>query len=296
LEPFAGAASIPRLLYQAGVEVEWQMFDISPNHEGVEPRDCLKNFPIGFKCVISNPPYLSYHFAKRKGLKVDRVDFRGYPSLYLVAIEECLKSTPYVGLIVPESFITSRHHRERLSKVISLSELKMFCDTTMPTCLALWNPVPTTAEYWVGDRYVGELHTLESECRQNSESAPRIRFNVVNGNIGLWAIDDTRGPSIRFCEPQEIPEEKVKISARLVSRILVSNLSEAAIPAVIGSANKILADWRTRTADVLMTAFKGTRADGKFRRRIDYNNARAILARAIDQVQTGGPNQSGMES
>jgi len=295
LEPFAGAASIPRLLYQAGFEKDWQMYDISPCHEHVKLGDSLKNFPTGFKCVISNPPYLSYHFAKRKGLAVKSSDFRGYSSLYLVAIEECLKSSPYVGLIVPESFITSGHHRERLVKVISLSELTMFADTTMPTCLALWAPHSTTTEYWVGDRYIGELRKLESVCHWDSETTRRIRFNVVDGNIGIWAIDDTRGPSIRFCKPDEIPEEKIKVSARLVSRILVSGLSEGAVPCVIQTANEILAEWRSSTADVLLTAFKGPRADGKFRRRIDFKNARGILGQAVDLVEVNTSEQMRFE-
>jgi len=295
LEPFAGSASIPRLLHQAGYEKSWKMYDISPSHEHVEQRDSLKNFPTGFKCVISNPPYLSYHFAKRKGLSVNRADFRSYSSLYLVAIEECLRAAPYVGLIVPESFITSGHHRERLTKVISLSELAMFADTTMPTCLALWSPNPTATEYWVGDRYVGELNTLESDCRWNSESALRIRFNAIDGNIGLWAIDDTRGPSIRFCEAAEIPVEKIKVSARLVSRIQVRGLADADIPRVISTANEILTEWRLKTADVLLTAFKGPRADGRFRRRIDYKNARAILAQAVDLVEVRASEQMRLE-
>lgn len=295
LEPFAGSASIPRLLRQAGYEKNWKMYDISPNHEKVEQRDSFKDFPTGFKCIISNPPYLSYHFAKRKGLSVSRADFRGYSSLYLVAIEECLRASPFVGLIVPESFITSGHHRERLAKVISLSELAMFTDTTMPTCLALWSPYPTTTEYWVGDRYVGELKALESNCQWNSESAPRIRFNVIDGNIGIWAIDDTRGPSIRFCAPDEIPVEKIKVSARLVSRILVRGLDDADVPCVIETANEILTEWRVNTADVLLTAFKGPRADGKFRRRIDYKNARAILGRAVDLVEVGALKQLRLE-
>lgn len=295
LEPFAGSASIPRLLHQAGYKKNWKMYDISPNHEEVEQRDSLKSFPTGFKCVISNPPYLSYHFAKRKGLSVSRADFRSYSSLYLVAIEECLKASPFVGLIVPESFITSGHHRDRLARVISLSGLAMFTDTTMPTCLALWSPSATTSEYWVGDRYVGELKALESDCQWNSESASRIRFNVVDGNIGIWAIDDTRGPSIRFCQPDEIPVEKIKVSARLVSRILVRGLAHSDVPRVIETANEILTEWRVKTADVLLTAFKGPRADGRFRRRIDYKNARAILGQAVDLIEVGAPKQTRLE-
>jgi hypothetical protein len=50
-------------------------------------------------------------------------------------------------------------------------------------------------------------------------------------------------------------------------------------------ANKILNQWRLDTQDILLTAFKGVRADGLFRRRLDFKNARAILANALCEIE-----------
>ncbi len=284
LEPFAGQGSIPNLLKEAGINAKWKMFDIAPNNYGVERRDTLKDFPAGFKIAISNPPYLSFHFAKRKGLDINRKDFKNYPSLYLVAIEECLRACDYVALIVPESFITSGFHRNRLEKIISLAGIEMFSDTTMPTCLAMWGPKALDPEYWIGNHRLGNLSSLESALNHELPWASCIKFNVIDGNIGLWAIDNTKEPSIRFCLPNEIPMEKIKHSARLVSRIKISNLNHLDTQPVIDLANQILNEWRLSTSDLLLTAFKGARSDGRFRRRIDFRNARAILAMALDET------------
>jgi hypothetical protein len=285
LEPFAGNGAIPRLIGLANLNAKWASYDLEPRDEHVTRQDTLREFPTGFRVVISNPPYLSYHFAKRKGVAVSRADFKGYPSLYLVAIEQCLKNCEYVALIVPDSFITSGLHRERLSDVVSLSSLTMFAETTMPTCLALWKPSSSRTRYWLAEKCLGNLNDLQQPVQHDKLVAKRISFNVLDGNLGLWAIDGTSGPGIRFCMPSEIPEDKIKHSARLVSRIMVRGLSSADATELIEAANHRLSEWRNLTGDALLTAFKGPRDDGRFRRRIDFKNARAILASALAEVE-----------
>ena len=284
VEPFAGEGAIPRLIAQAGFRASWSMYDIEPRNPSVKTQNTLESFPHGFKMAISNPPYLSFHFAKRKGILVNPTEFKNYPSLYLVAIEQCLKFCEFVALIVPDSFVTSEFHRDRLSHIISLPDINMFADTTMPTCLALWGPNRADTEYWICDKFIDKVRNLEKKISFDKYVGQTIKFNVHNGNLGLWAIDNTHEASIRFCHPEEIPSEKIKNSARLVSRILVKNLSNYEVPAVIATANKILDEWRITTSDFLLTAFKGPRSDGAFRRRIDFANARAILAAAITEV------------
>ena len=53
----------------------------------------------------------------------------------------------------------------------------------------------------------------------------------------------------------------------------------------IAEANTILNKLREDTEDVLLTAFKGTRNDGRFRRRLDFANARRILSHALCLVE-----------
>lgn len=283
LEPFAGNGSICRLMDEAGYNVDWTKFDIDETLNNVVHSDTLKSFPRGYEVVLTNPPYLSYHFAKRKRLPVDKEFFAGFPSLYMKAIALSLQNAKYVGMIIPESFTTSGEFKERLEVVISLP-YQMFDDTDMPTCLALWGPevIADSFAIWRGDEFLGFYEEL-AESIVPTACAHRIQFNVLNGQIGLRAIDDTFASSIKFCNSSDIDARKIKHSARLVSRIKIINLND--VDQVIEVANQILTEWRENTEDVLLTAFKGFRKDGRFRRRLDFSNARSILSNAICKVE-----------
>ena len=115
---------------------------------------------------------------------------------------------------------------------------------------------------------------------------------MLEGQIGLKAIDNTVGPSIAFCDPSEIDANKIKISARLVSRIYIDNLTSS--QELIDLANRRLEIWRQSTQVVLLTAFKGIRKDGQFRRRLDFANARLILADSLCELE--GHNHHFQES
>lgn len=283
-EPFAGTGQIPRLVAQAGLDAQWALFDIDTSLSGVEHRDSIADYPQRFPAVITNPPYLSYHFAKRKGLAVDKAAWRGHPSLYLTCIELALAAHDHVAMIVPESFLTSGRFHDRLVAVVSLP-FAMFDDTDMPTCLALWDKAATNDfQVWRQDVLLGTFGDL-SRGLDPTPCAARLTFNAVDGQVGLKAIDSTTGATIGFCDPALIPAGKVKPSARLVSRIRVDGLSASDAVAVIGAANTVLAGLRDRTQDVLLTAFKGVRSDGRFRRRLDFANARAVLSHAVCRVE-----------
>lgn len=53
------------------------------------------------------------------------------------------------------------------------------------------------------------------------------------------------------------------------------------LDAIIGRCNETLAEWRDATNDVFLTAFKGTRDDGRYRRRLSFAIAARIVAGAI---------------
>lgn len=278
LEPFAGTRQIATLMSEAGFEADWKFYDVDPSLEQVETRDSIANFPTGFETVITNPPYLSFHFAQRKGLKVEKPLFLGYQSLYQTSIELALAECNYVAMIIPESFITSGLFTERLQSVISLP-FEMFSDTDMPTCLALWGPQETSDfQVWRQSEFLGNFQELVGVLRSTPCSG-RIKFNDPSGNLGFRAIDDSVSPSIYFCEPEEIPLEKVKVTARLLTRVNVIGVDD--LSGLITEVNKLISDWRVQTQDVALTAFKGMRKDGVFRRRLDYANARSLLSQAI---------------
>ena len=277
----------------AGFEVFWQMYDIDtglqqegavskPAKYSVELRDSIANFPSGFQTAITNPPYLSFHFAKRKGLNPTKEYFEGFDSLYQTSIERALANCDFVAMIIPESFITSGLFTGRLQSVISLP-FAMFDDTDMPTCLALWGIEPSVDfQIWRGDDLLGNASEL-TQPLVATDCKKRISFNDPAGNIGLRAIDNSTAASIWFCPPDEIPIEKVKHSARLLTRIQVDNLKDP--ERLIRLANLKINNWRDSTQDVSLTAFKGVRKDGRFRRRLDYANARALLSQALCELE-----------
>lgn len=292
LEPFVGSGQIPRLLEDAGFKVSIDGYDIDTLVEVRDHRDSLTDFPLGYGTAISNPPYLSYHFAKRKGLRLEKSYFRGFSSLYLVAVEEALRNCRFVAFIIPESFITTGLFRSRLQAIVSLPFEGMFLDTEMPTCLALWGPFSDVkTSLWRGDEWLGELEQLARPFPQSKENADRITFNVLEGQVGLKAIDDTTGPSISFCRASEICSEKIKHSARLVSRIHIEDLNQECLDELIFLANQKLNEWRLKTEDVCLTAFKGVRKDGHFRRRIDFGTARAILSAVCAEIDPISKNK-----
>lgn len=282
LEPFAGQSHICDLLEKSGHSVIWDRYDIDETLQDVIHRDCLSSFPKGYQACITNPPYLSLHFARRKGIITKAADYQGMQSLYQVAISKALIECHFVAMIIPESFITSGLFRERLESVISLPE-QMFSDTDMPVCLALWGPDKVReTEVWRQHEFLGPIESLIDE-EPPSGCSSRITFNRPDGNLGLRAIDNSRSPSIAFCEADEIPVHHVKPSARLLTRIQIEQTDQ--IPEIIKEANHRLQSWRVRTEDLQLTAFKGLRKDGRFRRRLDYANARRFLSEAICKVE-----------
>ena len=100
-------------------------------------------------------------------------------------------------------------------------------------------------------------------------------FNSPAGDIGLIAVDDTRAESIRFVFGDSVPSSCVKVSSRSITRVLGDKTYP--IDGLLSTANDILREFRENTQEVFLTAFKGMRRDGKYRRRLDFGLARCIL-------------------
>jgi hypothetical protein len=280
LEPFAGSGQIKKLMKEAGYKRSWRLFDADLSVKGVSHQDTIKNFPKGFSVVVTNPPYLSFHFAKRKGLAVSKEYFQGYSSLYLTAAAAALAESDYIAMIIPESFATTGLLTQRLQHIISLP-MDMFNDTEMPTCLALWGPkITTDFKVWRCSKFLGNASQLRKPLA-TPLCANRVEFNRMDGQIGLKAIDGTTGPGIAFGSANIIPDSKVKVSGRLLSRVLIQGLDPLNAADVWRDANTRLDQWRKETIDFPLTAFKGVRDDGVFRRRLDFTNARALLSQSL---------------
>lgn len=293
LEPFAGANHIVRLVREAGWDAPWSCWDIQPPCESAEgfpvtARDTLAAFPEGFVAAITNPPYLAKNSAVRRGLAFPDTPF---DDLYKVALERMLANVGFVAAIIPESFLTAGLFHARLQAGVSLTS-KMFEDTAHPVCLALFVPESlkqgTDFSIWDGDRFLG-YHAALSACLPEPQSRNRWRFNDTTGAIGLRAVDGTAGPSIAFVRGETIDSSEIKHSSRALTRI--GGGPPGREDAVIATANELLATYREETHDTLMTAFKGLRRDGRYRRRLDFTQARRLLDAALEGL--GGLPSSG---
>ncbi len=291
LEPFAGANNIVTMIQDLGYRNNWACFDIEPapeelNATGIKvvKQDTLKNYPSGYDVVITNPPYLAKNSATRRGLP-----FHGdkYDDLYKAALDVMLSNSPYVAAIIPESFITQNLFHDRLAVVISLT-CKMFEDTEVPVCLALFVPAEQKGDssnfmVFAENRLLGSYLDLRNHLEEFTGVGLKWRFNDPQGQIGLHAIDNQKEASIRFVLGDTIPSADIKESSRSVTRVSANIPSHLAVK-VIDEANRLLALRRNLTKDTFMTAFKGLRKDGRYRRRLDFAQARELLNLAARNV------------
>ena len=285
LEPFAGAKDISQLIDAADLRCrDWAFFDTEPGAEGIVQRDTLADFPKGFNVCITNPPWLARNSATRRGLPFP--EETRYDDLYKYALEQCLTHCEWIAAIIPEAFIRSGLFLQRLHDFISLvpqtqdktePERKtrdtsyMFEDTEHPVGLALFAPHATSdVKIWRNNQFLGSLKALRRHLPQPSSNRS-IVFNDPDGNLGLIAIDNTVSASIRFCPPEELKDYPIRVHCRSITKIGVPWRMD------IDMLNTRLATIREKTHDVFLTAFKGLRRDGYYRRRLDWALTRAIV-------------------
>lgn len=285
LEPFAGAKNIPKLINTAHLQCrDWAFFDIKPGAEGIAQRDTLADFPKGFSVCITNPPWLARNSATRRGLPFPEAT--RYDDLYKYALEQCLAHCGWVAAIIPEAFIRSGLFLKRLQDFISLVPRReskaeqgnekrdtsyMFEDTKHPVGLALFAPDATPdIRIWRNNQFLGTMRELRGHLPQPSSNRD-IVFNDPQGNLGLIAIDNTVSASIRFCPAEELKDYPIRVHCRSITKIGVPWCVD------IDILNTRLATIREKTHDVFLTAFKGIRRDGHYRRRLDWALTRAIV-------------------
>lgn len=293
LEPFAGANNIVRMINDLGFSQEWVCYDIQPptneeiNGYVVNKRDTIVDYPSGVKVAITNPPYLAKNSAIRKKMNFPNSKF---DDLYKIAVDVMLQNTEYVAAIIPESFITSELFHDRVYAVISLT-CKMFDDTDCPVCLALFVPksqkdsMGFKNDFWIYRQNIllGRYQTLKREIPIANVEGVQWKFNDVSGTVGIKCIDDSNSPSIRFIHGDEVPNSKIKVSSRSLTK--VSGLpKEMNLEDFLNICNEILNQYRNKTSDVFLTSFKGLRKDGCYRRRLDFKTAKNIMSKALQQM------------
>lgn len=295
LEPFAGSNNIVKMI-QEFYNNKWKCFDIEPNNYlnnapeyNIQKNDSLKNFPLGFDIAITNPPYLAKNSATRDGLPFPDTQF---DDLYKYSLSIMLDNVRYLAAIIPESFITQGLFHERLYGIATLN-CRMFDDTECPVCLALFVPeidkinllIKNDFYYYKGNINLGLFSEMEAKKRiyEDAQTSINWKFNNPDGEIGLYAIDSTSNQSIRFVDGNDIPENKIKISSRGITRIsgIPKNLDSKDL---IKEANSVLMEFRYNTQDIFMTSFRGLRKDGDYRRRLDFSLAKIILNYSVNRL------------
>ena len=273
LEPFAGANSLIRHLEEMKLCRSSVSYDIEPADERVQFRDTLAWFPEGFSVCVTNPPWLARNSATARRLPFPECE---YDDLYKLAVAKCLENCDHVTVLVPESFINSGLFRNRLISFVSMTS-RLFPETGHPVGLAMFGPGQTAdIDVWRGKFRIGLLSHLEGLRPRPRPNGPAIRFNVPDGNVGLIALDGVHGPSIRFCDVDELADYEVKHSGRHITKIQVDGGID------IAGWNDVLDRYRKVTQDVLLTSYKGIRKDGMYRRRLDWPTARGIIHRTSD--------------
>lgn len=296
LDPFAGRGDLLAALYEFSIATCG--YDIDPEliqEFGWTHNDSLLNIPAApDTLVVTNPPYLAKHSAKRRGV-ADAVwhYYRDHTDLYLEALSECLKAVRFTIAVVPETLIGSGFPLSAC-RVLTVVQEDLFADTEQHVVVACfdreWSGGP---EVFHGPNRVSLLSDLLQHRVHPSGKVP-IRFNEVDGQIGLRAVDsqDPAKP-IAFVPSEQLnyADEDIKTSSRLVTRIRVKRLRKDRVPDVCARANTLLQEARVLSRDAILSPFKGSTKAGARRRRLDYDLARAILERAV--TEWSSPSRQG---
>ena len=289
LDPFAGDGHLLEAIKSdsvLGAQVKHATgFDIQG--DAFPFNDSLVAIPNPKRAVIvTNPPYLANHSAKRKG--VDQLVAKYFAgstqkNLYRIALEKALESADYVVAIIPETFLLSTFPKHRLELAVVIQD-SLFGDTDAPALVACFTKQPCAdARIFTGNQSIGTLRDILA-LRESTAPKHTIVFNDPNGRIGLRAVDGSDGKTpIAFVAARDFgyPSDSVAVSSRLMTYLEVPGVADEDMPELISKANGMLASIRMRSGDLVLAPFKGNNKAGKRRRRLDYALARRILNKCI---------------
>ena len=287
LEPFAGANHLIRHLRDLELCNKSVSYDIDPGHDDVVQRDTINDFPFRSKSrggnmkrwevCVTNPPWLAKNSYKRQGFNIEcSWKWHGKDDIYKVCLDLCLERCKAIAIILPASFAKYKYiDHPRLQHYILMKD-DLFDETKNPSALCLFTKMKNDDTLmWHGDEYIGSLKSLRELYMPKPVRDHRMRFNALDGNVGLYALDNTRGRSVRFCKPEEIENYEGKPTSRHITKIAFEGEPQ------IDKWNEAIEKMRDGTDDVFMAPFKGRMTQGKhkgmYRRRLDYTMARDIM-------------------
>ena len=236
---------------------------------------------------VTNPPYL----AKTTSTRFKRVGtfkyFTLYPQfndLYLMGLEQCLKSFDYGVAIIPETYLLCSKKSKRIITATVLED-NPFDDTEFPVIVITWGPGNRDDyDLYKDSLYLGTQNSLMTKIPAKNKKRSIIEFNNPAGNLGIVCIDrpDKIG-GIKFTTPDKI-KGPIKVSSRTATVVNVNSAVDT--HRLINTCNLILKKYREDTFDVFMAPFKGNDTNGQRRRRLDFATARLIIENALAELET----------
>ena len=195
-DPFAGeghllaAAKKIGLSKTIGCDIDWTL--------GWPRNDSLLYIPHidDDTIIITNPPYLSNYSASRKGIMAEvkkYFDITEYDDLYLLSLDNMLKSQKHVVAIIPETFINSNFKKKGLLHSITILEENPFDDTDTPVVVACFDGVDKDLSQvlvYKNETKINDLGSIE-KMRLTPENKIKISFNDINGWLAVRCVDTT---------------------------------------------------------------------------------------------------------
>ncbi len=186
-----------------------------------------------------------------------------------------MKNCKYVAILIPATFLQSELFIDRLEAFILLRDNNIFLDTDNPVALALFSEKAEQTKIYYDDDYIGNLEEFKKYIPEVQQDR-KIIFNYPKGDLGFIAFDNTRENSIKFVRGEEIREDDIKHTSRMITRIDIGR-SEKMLDELIYNLNNDIEEFREETRDVFLTPFKGLRQDGMYRRRMNYSLAKRLI-------------------
>lgn len=287
LEPFAGANNLINFLLKQKPKLKYQSFDIEPKNENVKENDSINNWIYkNFDLVITNPPYLSKHSARRMKLNVN---FHNYDDLYKLSLDRCLSNVRYTIAIIPTTLINSnRKEDQKLIKKLVIFQLlpcnKNFNDTIHPVALAYFDNKKNNNDFqlYENDKFIGSYFDLIKKEKEilKPKNNLQITFNKPNGNICINTGDNTKDKNnIKFLESSWLDDANVKKTDRHKVKMDIQGVNIT--PETIRYLNNKIMELRNNQCDYLWASFKGVSKNGHFRKRLDFHKIKKIINATI---------------
>ncbi|UUM20248.1 hypothetical protein NPA13_02165 [Mycoplasma sp. 2045] len=283
LEPFAGANNLIRFLQEKNQKLKYESFDLEPKNSNVKKNDSINNwFYKDFDLIVTNPPYLSKHSARR--MKID-ADFQNYDDLYKLSLDRCISNVRFTVAIIPTTLINSNRKEDQklIEKLVIfqlLPDKENFNDTEHPVALAYFDNLKDDGDFllYENNKFIDSYKNLRNKeqkiLKQRNEW--NIRFNVVSGNLCINTGDNTKDKTnIKFHDSEWKSNDQVKSTDRHKVKLLIEDVEVD--EELIEAFNKKIQELRNNHCDYLWASFKGVSRTGHFRKRLDFETAKKII-------------------